>query len=272
MGYVLPSVGMLKRLVPSIEAVLSSSLEYAALTEHSLQNYKPSLAYFQEAIILRATHAKKNSLEVASLQFNMGVVHDDAGEYEASLNRYSDSLQVRVQCLEQMLYESDADSCCSDFNPQNEEINDLEITVVLTLKCMGNVYRTVNEPGSALECYLSAIDTLDRNMARFGSMAPGLGHMHLVDGITSSIPLPEFILDEMRSVEKSAIDSQATMSATDESREELTRNVANGRSGVNLNDTMSTSAVDRILREMVSHLIVILLYARFFYCARLFLP
>ena len=252
MGYVLPSVSMLKRRIPSIEAVLSSTLEYAALTEHSLSKYKASLAYFQEAIILRATHAGKNSLEVASLQFNMGVVHDDAGEYEASLNRYSESLRIRMQSLEQLLYESDADSYDSGYNNQNEEINDLEITVILTLKCMGNVYRAVNEPGSALECYLSAIDTLDRNMVRFGSVAPGLGHMHLVDGITSSIPLPEFVLDEMRSVEKSAVDAQTSMSATDASREELARNAANGRSGIN--DTKSMSDVDRILREMVSRL------------------
>ena len=254
MGYVLPSVSMLKRRIPYIEVVLSSTLEYAALTEHSLSNYKASLAYFQEAIILRATHAGKNSLEVASLQFNMGVVHDDAGEYEASLNRYSESLRIRMQYLEQMLYESDADSFNSEFNNQNEEINNLEITVILTLKCMGNVYRAVNEPGSALECYLSAIDTLDRNMVRFGSVAPGLGHMHLVDGITSSIPLPEFVLDEMRSVEKSLVDTQTALSATDASREELARNAANGRSGINLNDTKSMSDVDRILREMVRYL------------------
>ena len=253
-GYVLPSASMLKRRIPSIEAVLSSTLEYAALTEHSLGNYKASLAYFQEAIILGATHAGKGTLEIASLQFNMGVVHDDAGEYEASLNRYSESLRIRMQCLEQMLYETDASSCDSELIHQNDEINDLEITVILTLKCMGNVYRAVNEPGSALECYLSAIDTLDRNMARFGSVAPGLDHMHLVDGITSSIPLPEFVLDEMRSVEKSAIEAQTAMSATDASREELARNAANGRSGINLNDTKSMSDVDRILREMVCRL------------------
>ena len=91
-------------------------------------------------------------------------------------------------------------------------------------------------------------------MARFGSVAPGLDHMHLVDGITSSIPLPEFVLDEMRSVEKSAIEAQTAMSATDASREELARNAANGRSGINLNDTKSMSDVDRILREMVCRL------------------
>ena len=103
-----------------------------------------------------------------------------------------------------------------------------------------------------MECYLSAIDTLDRNMVRFGSLAPGLDHMHLVDGISSSIPLPEYILDEMRAEEKLASDAQATISAADASREELARNAANGRSGINLNDTKSMSDVDRILREMVS--------------------
>jgi len=104
----------LENIIPTIETTLSSSLEYAALCHHSQGHYDESLSLFQDALILRALYQGKSSLQVASLQYNMGVVNDDLGQHEASLGRYGESLRIRL------LHE-------------NEETRS---SIILTLRCM----------------------------------------------------------------------------------------------------------------------------------------
>lgn len=78
-----------------------------------------ALANFQEALILRSLHVGKNSLDIASLHFNTGVVHDDLEQYHQAINRYHESLRIRLNYLKTA--------------PESSEIED---SVLLTLKCM----------------------------------------------------------------------------------------------------------------------------------------
>lgn len=249
-----PSNSFLKLQIPSIEASLSLTIEFAALAEHALTNYKPSLAYFHEAIILRATHAGKGSLDVAGLQFNMGVVHDDFGEYEASINRYSESLRIRLDHLEDMVAERESSKDTLFGSSRiDEDINELEVFVVLTLKCMGNVYRTIHQFQSALECYLSAIDIFDMNMALIDSNSSCLRHCNLMENISSfTIPLPELVLDEMLTRSEEVAEKGSRLLASEKSREALERNVANGRSGVFAISDEHMTDIDKMLREMAN--------------------
>ena len=45
-------------------------------------------------------------------------------------------------------------------------INDLEATVVLTLRCTGNVYRALKDATNALCCYMKAIELLKTKLKR----------------------------------------------------------------------------------------------------------
>jgi hypothetical protein len=63
--------------VNELELNLSLTLEYCALNQHARQEYQNALSLFQECLIVRSMHVGRNSLDVASLHFNMGVVYDD---------------------------------------------------------------------------------------------------------------------------------------------------------------------------------------------------
>lgn len=154
-----------KKQIETMEMDLSYTLEFAALTSHSLLDHQTSISLFQEAIILRALHAGKNSLDVARLHYNMGVIHDDLGQHQASLSRYGKSLKVRLSHLNRYksgLSKSENLMNHSAFNG----INDLEASVVLTLRCMGNVYRVLKDATNAIGCYIKAIDLLKEKLKR----------------------------------------------------------------------------------------------------------
>ena len=193
-----------KKEIDSLELDLSTTLEFLALTSHSLQDYQASLSLFQEALILRALHAGKNSLEVSSLQYNMGVVHDDLGQHESSLGRYGESLRVRMMHLENMT---------GDFPKVIDNVNgtsyleDLEATIVLTLRCMGNVYRALHDITNALGSYLKAImllkEKLKRSTTEFSSgvyqtRSGELGFGKVNGGRQSDLPMPITLFEEMR--------------------------------------------------------------------------
>ena len=152
-------------IISSVETTLSSSLEYAALCYHSQGKYDESLSLFQDALILRALHQGKNSLQVASLQYNMGVVHDDLGQHEASLGRYGESLRIRL------LHE-------------DEEIKP---SIILTLRCMGSVYRALQDFTNSIHCYVKAIDKLKDKLTS----------KEMKIGFHPDLPRPFYVLDEM---------------------------------------------------------------------------
>jgi tetratricopeptide (TPR) repeat protein len=81
--------------VNELELNLSLTLEYCALNQHARKKYQHALSLFQESLILRSIHVGKNSLDVASLHFNMGVVYDDLEDYDAAISRYHESLRIR---------------------------------------------------------------------------------------------------------------------------------------------------------------------------------
>ncbi len=193
-----------KECVTSIELDLSSTMEFSALATHGLSDSESALALFQEALILRALHSGKNSLDVADLQYNMGVIHDDLGQYEASLGRYGESLRVRHSQLEQLKFECSNTTICSGIT---DEIEDVEASVVLTLRCMTNVYHVLKDFHNAISTNLKAIELLKSQLKRKGSIINvglysqqgsvlGFGKMK---GDTSAVPLPKLIFDEYRS-------------------------------------------------------------------------
>ena len=79
-----------------LELNLSLTLEYCALNQHARQEYQNALSLFQECLILRSMHVGRNSLDVASLHFNMGVVYDDLENYDSAISRYHESLRIRL--------------------------------------------------------------------------------------------------------------------------------------------------------------------------------
>jgi len=159
-----------EKQISRMELDLSYTLEFAALTSHSHLDHQTSISFFQEAIILRALHAGKNSLDVARLHYNMGVIHDDLGQHEASLSRYGKSLKVRLSHLDR--FNTGSDYSRSERLHQSTApvgINDLEATVVLTLRCMGNVYRALKDATNALCCYMKAIELLKTKLKRLAT-------------------------------------------------------------------------------------------------------
>ena len=82
--------------VNELELNLSLTLEYCALNQHARQEYQHALSLFQECLILRSMHVGRNSLDVASLHFNMGVVYDDLENYDSAISRYHESLRIRL--------------------------------------------------------------------------------------------------------------------------------------------------------------------------------
>lgn len=190
-----------KRQIALIEKGLSTTLEFTALASHCLCDYDASLSSFQEALILAALHSGKESLEVATLQYNMGVVHDDLAQHEASLGRYGESLRVRYSLLgklrEKIVFEPPINSSMLEFL-------DLEASVILTLRCMGNVYRALKDATNAIGCLMKAIellkDKLKRGMTRTksGLYQSADGDLGFGKGMMKGLPMPKIILDELR--------------------------------------------------------------------------
>jgi len=198
-----------KEQIDRMELDLSHTLEFAALTSHSHLDHQTSISFFQEAIILRALHAGKNSLDVARLHYNMGVIHDDLGQHEASLSRYGKSLKVRLSHVDRFNLSND---CSRSESLQHStalaDIDDLEATVVLTLRCMGNVYRALNDATHALSCYMKAIELLKSKLKRlatelsFGiyqdSSDCELGFGKGIGSKAMDLPIPGSHVDEMQ--------------------------------------------------------------------------
>ena len=179
--YLLPRKGLDKTDADDIELGLSLTLEYSALTHHALKRYQSALSFFQEALILRTMRVGKHSLDVASLHFNMGVVYDDLSQYDSAINRYHESLRIRLDHLEK-----DTSLLGSA----------LEETVLLTLKCMGNVYKVVDDVDDAICCYMKALEMLNRKYARHRKSVDEWCIMGL--RLDLAIPVPSIMFNEMK--------------------------------------------------------------------------
>ena len=78
----------IERQVHETEITLSQSLEYAALALHACDVSMAAMSWLQEAVVLKAAHFGKMSLEVARLNAAMAVVNEDLLQWEAGLSRY----------------------------------------------------------------------------------------------------------------------------------------------------------------------------------------
>ncbi len=199
-----------KKQVALIEKGLSTTLEFSALASHCLLDYETSLSLFQEALILRALYSGKDSLEVANLQYNMGVVHDDLAQYEASLGRYGESLRVRYTLLEGLKHDFSSGNTLSS---PTLELVDIEASVVLTLRCMGNVYRALKDATNSIGCLMKAVEILkdklkrrisDSSIGVYQSLDGDIGFGKGMVGPFLTLPMPNIILDELKRNEKNA--------------------------------------------------------------------
>jgi len=177
----LPRKGVDKTDADDIELGLSLTLEYSALTHHAIKKYQSALTFFQEALILRTMRVGKHSLDVASLHFNMGVVYDDLSQYDSAISRYHESLRIRLDHLEKDL---------------SSHGSALEETVLLTLKCMGNVYKVVDDIDDAICCYVKALEMLNRKYARHRDSVDEWCIMGL--RLDLAIPVPSIMFNEMK--------------------------------------------------------------------------
>jgi len=171
--------------VDDLELSLSLTLEYAALTQHAGQKYQVALSLFQESLILRTMHVGKHSLDVASLHFNMGVVYDDLELYDQAISRYHESLRIRLDQMNKATSQA--------------VISELEDSVLLTLKCMGHVYKLINDVDNAICCYAKALEMVNKTFQTYRDQSQdewvkmGL-HLDL------AVPVPTVIFDEMKSI------------------------------------------------------------------------
>mmetsp|Transcript_22415 Transcript_22415/g.48576 ORF Transcript_22415/g.48576 Transcript_22415/m.48576 type:complete len:1615 (+) Transcript_22415:1-4845(+) len=177
-----------KFAVDELERSLSLTLEYSALTQHAGQKYQMALSFFQESLILRTMHVGKHSLDVASLHFNMGVVYDDLDQHDQAISRYHESLRIR---LDQM---NKATSPAF--------ISELEDSVLLTLKCMGHVYKLIHDMDNAICCYVKAWEMVNKKFSAYQEYADEWSKMGLRLGL--AVPVPTVIFDEM----KASIDNE----------------------------------------------------------------
>jgi len=221
-----------KEQIDKMELELSYTLEFAALTSHSHLDHQTSISFFQEAIILRALHVGKNSPDVARLHYNMGVIHDDLGQHEASLSRYGKSLKVRLSKLERFNMRNDFSKPSKILKSTAfSDINDLEATVVLTLRCMGNVYRALQDSTNALCCYMKAIELLKTKLKRIatassfgiyqGSSDFELGFGKGIGSKAVDLPIPDSNMDELQQHDAYIPPTPILSLLGDESREKL---------------------------------------------------
>ncbi|KAL9178952.1 hypothetical protein ACHAXT_011925 [Thalassiosira profunda] len=166
-----------------LELGLSLTLEYSALTQHADQKYQQALSLFQESLILRTMHVGKSSLDVASLHFNMGVVYDDLEQYDQAISRYHESLRVRLDQMNKATSPS--------------VVSELEDSVLLTLKCLGHVYKLVDDLDNAICCYIKALEMVNAKFSSYKEPADEWTKMGLRLGM-ASVPVPTVIFDEMK--------------------------------------------------------------------------
>lgn len=177
----LPHKVIEKSEADDLELSLSLTLEYSALTHHANQSYQKALAGFQESLILRSIHVGKNSLDIASLHFNTGVVHDDLEQYHQAINRYHESLRIRLNHLKKA--------------PAGES-SDIEDSVLLTLKCMAHVYKLLDDLDNAIAFHIKALLLLKSKVSRHIDPVDKWQIMGMRFGLM--IPSPTVIFDEMR--------------------------------------------------------------------------
>jgi len=167
--------------VDELELSLSLTLEYSALTKHAVRKYQMALSYFQESLILRTMHVGKHSLDVASLHFNMGVVYDDLEQHDQAISRYHESLRIR---LDQM-------------TKATSTAPELEDSVLLTLKCMGHVYKLTGDLDNAICCYVKALEMVNQKFSTLREHADEWSKMGLRLGL--AVPVPTVIFADMKS-------------------------------------------------------------------------
>jgi len=166
-----------------LELNVSLTLEYCALNEHARQKFFEALALFQEALILRTIHVGKLSLDVASLHFNIGVVHDDLEQYDSAISRYHESLRIRLDQRNKVTSPS--------------LIAELDDSILLTLKCMGRVYETVRDYDNAICCYVKVTELLSTKLRSHQDQVDAFDTIGLRLGL--AVPVPTIILDDLDS-------------------------------------------------------------------------
>ena len=112
----------------------------------------------------------------------MGVVHDDLEQYEAAISRYNESLRIRTEQL-------------NNASP-SRHIAELEDSVLLTLKCMGHVYKVVNDMDNAVPCYVRVLEMLTKKMITHRNAVDEWTRMGL--RLTLAVPVPTVIVNDMK--------------------------------------------------------------------------
>jgi hypothetical protein len=102
---------------------------------------------------------------------------------------------------------------------------ELESSIVLTLRCMGNLYRQLYDPTNAIGCHLKAIELLKEKLKRMATETSialyqgtdgDLGFGKGTGETTLTLPLPKIILEEMRSGDKVMDTAELSKSALSE--------------------------------------------------------
>jgi tetratricopeptide (TPR) repeat protein len=109
------------------------------------------------------------------------VVHDDLEQYHQAINRYHESLRIRLNHLK---------------TASAGESSDIEDSVLLTLKCMAHVYKLLDDLDNAIAFYIKALLLLKSKVSRTTELADKWQIMGMRFDL--AVPTPTVIFDEMR--------------------------------------------------------------------------
>lgn len=76
-------------------------------------------------------------------------------------------------------------------------ISELEESVLLTLKCMGHVYKIINDVDNAICCYCKSLEMVSKKLQSIQDPVDEWEKMGLRLGL--AVPVPTIIFDEMKS-------------------------------------------------------------------------
>jgi tetratricopeptide (TPR) repeat protein len=178
--------------VQQIEIALAQSLEYAALALHACDLSMAAMSWLHEALILKAGHLGKMSLEVARLNAAMAIVNEDLLQWESSLSRYRECLRIRMFVLSQK-------------SPNAWFTSEILLfrSILETLSSLGNIYRMLGDYESAIGCYWKIATMTSKeweNLKMFSNKVGFWGfeaHRRMAMEFRSS-PLPIIVLEEVR--------------------------------------------------------------------------
>jgi tetratricopeptide (TPR) repeat protein len=159
------------------EVDLAESLQWLATAYREKNSPDKAYEILRDCMIVKLLLFGKNNVEVANVQFNMGIILGDLSRHEESLECYREALSVQRHHAK-------------------------EKDVANTLFCMGNVFLRVHtDYQNALECFLEAVLMLE-NVVGLASVAFNIDEAKCLGGIEPYHIFYDSELEKLKLIER----------------------------------------------------------------------